>query len=133
MLDNSRNAADLFAGLCDGSLNPATFTHRDHVVCGAYALQKHDFFEAALLYANGLKSLVKKAGVPEKFNAAVTFAFLSIIAQKLAENPGTLAEDLPETCPELMQKDLLAPWYSGAVLASDLARKFPLLPHMKSA
>ncbi|MBI1493734.1 hypothetical protein [Halocynthiibacter styelae] len=133
MQNENRSAAGVFAAMSEGTLDPAGFTHRDHVICAAFALRGYDFFEAAFLYANGLKALVKKAGVPEKFNATVTFAFLSIIAQKLAESPGVSADDLPEHCPELMQKTLLSPWYTGAVLASDQARQFPVMPQMKSA
>lgn len=127
------NIGHRFATLCDASLDPATFTHRDHVICAAYALQNYDFFEAAYLYANGLKALVAKAGVPEKFNATVTFAFLSVIAQKIVLYPDVPAEDLPDCCPELLQKDVLSAWYSKETLASDLARKIPILPEIQRA
>ncbi|MGB0900114.1 hypothetical protein [Halocynthiibacter sp.] len=133
MNGHNSNIGHRFATLCDASLDPATFTHRDHVICAAYALQNYDFFEAAHLYASGLKALVTKAGVPEKFNATVTFAFLSVIAQKMVLHPDVPAEDLPDCCPELLQKDVLTVWYTKEILASDMARKIPVLPEIQLA
>jgi hypothetical protein len=77
------NYDEMFDALCRGTLDPEGFSHRHHVGTGFAALRRHEFFEATHLYATGLRSVVAKAGVPEKYNATVTLAFMSLIAERM--------------------------------------------------
>lgn len=74
--------------------------------------------------------LTKRAGVPEKSSATVTFAFLSAIAERKANGVFTSAEDFVARNPDLLSRDFLEKLYSPARLANPLARYMPLLPDL---
>lgn len=114
--------------LMDGTLAPADFGHRDHVGVAYEALRQGDFFDAACRVASGIRSLTERAGVPGKFNATITWAFLSLIAERMGTTEHTDAEDFIRRNPDLGNGSALSPWYSRARLTSDLARSVALLP-----
>ena len=117
----------LFDQMEAGTLDPASFSHRDHVICACEALDRFEFFEATARYARGLKALTEKAGVPEKFNATVTFAFMSEIAERKQSDTGP-TESFPDRHPELMRAETVLGRYPDAMLKTDLARRVALLP-----
>ena len=119
---------DKLAALEDGTLNPADFSHLDHVGVAVEALSKYDFFDAVSRYADGLRVLTEKAGVPEKFNATVTFASMSLIAERMHTHDHRDAEELLEANAKLFTKGFLTDQYVGDRSTSDLARKIPLMP-----
>lgn len=112
-----------------GEIDPAGFRHADHVGVAYEALTQHGFFRALQLYADGLMALVEKAGVPEKFSATVTFAYMSAIAERMQSAPGSSAEAFMSANPDLLEASVLAR-YSPARLQSDVARKVALLPDL---
>lgn len=114
--------------LITGKTDPATFTHADHVVVGYQALQRFEVFEAMQVVASGLRGLADRAGCPEKFNATVTFAFLSQIAQRMTRDDRGTAEGFLASHPDLLGRDALGGRYSKSLLNSDLARAVPVLP-----
>jgi len=122
-----RNSQELLTGLIEVSLDPAAFSHRDHVAAAFGALERFEFFTAMQVYADGLRALTVKAGVPEKFNATVTLAFISLIAEKMAEGYDD-ADAMLAAHPELLRRDLLGAWYSKGRISSDLARRVAVLP-----
>ena len=106
----------------------ATFSHQDHVRVAYDLLRSHDFIAAASLYAKGIKSLTTRAGVPEKLNLTITYAFLSVSAERMAAGGGDSFEGFAEDNPDLMSKDVLLGWYEADRLHSDTARQIFLLP-----
>jgi hypothetical protein len=114
--------------LVAGTLDPTAFGHREHILVACEALERHDFFTAAALVAGGLARLAARAGAPEKFNATVTLAYLSLIAERLHLGSYRDAEDFLDRNPDLARPGLLAAHYSAARLGSDLARAVALLP-----
>ena len=112
-----------------GALDPAGFRHADHVGVAYEALKRHGFFEALRIYADGLMALVEKAGVPEKFNATVTFAYMSAIAERMHRHPAASAADFLAANPDLLSGSVLDR-YSRARLQGDLARRVALLPDL---
>ncbi|PWV99264.1 hypothetical protein DFR52_104558 [Hoeflea marina] len=114
--------------MVSGELDPAGFAHADHVGVAFEALAAHDFFRALLVYADGLKMLVEKAGVPEKFNATVTFAHISLIAERMHRCPAATAEEFLSGNPDLLRRDLLGEHYSAGRVDTELARRIALLP-----
>lgn len=112
-----------------GEIDPAAFRHADHIGVAFEALTRHGFFKALDIYADGLMALVEKAGVPEKFNATVTFAYMSAIAERMhRQSPVSSTEFIMEN-PELLSADVLGR-YSKARLESDVARQVALLPDL---
>lgn len=109
-------------------LDPAAFHHRDHIAVAFELLRRHEFLEAANRYGTGIRSLAARAGAADKFNATVTLAFLSIIAERMRAADYADAEDFIARNPDLFSRALLTRWYAPDRLASDLARQVFLLP-----
>jgi len=116
--------------LIDGTLAPQDFSHTDHIGVTYEALCRHDFFDALSIVANGIRDLTVRASVPGKFNATVTFAFVSIIAERMNTGDYENAADFINQNPNLTKKPLLAPWYSKTYLSSKLAHSIAVLPDM---
>ncbi|WP_372570968.1 hypothetical protein [Ruegeria jejuensis] len=119
--------------MADGTLTPEGFTHRAHLGVAYEILSRHEVFEAMAIYAGGLRALTAAAGVPEKFNATVTFAFLSLIAERMAQASCDGAEAFLTQNPDLLRKGLLEGYFSPDALSSALARRVPLLPTSRRA
>jgi hypothetical protein len=119
--------AEKLAQLDAGTLDPAAFSHRDHVGAAIAALQQGDFYDALARLSRGLQRLTLAAGVPEKFNATVTFAFLSVIAE-IEPQPGQDIDTLIDCHPDIMRPSVLKTLYSDSRMQSDIARRVPVLP-----
>lgn len=91
-------------------------------------LGKFDFIEAAATYARGIRAIAAKAGSPEKFNLTITYAFMSLIAERMSADPQVSFEKFASDNADLMSKSVLAGWYSDDRLHCDTARKVFLLP-----
>lgn len=115
------------------AITPATFHHRDHVQVAYELLNAHDFADATAIYAKGLRLIATKAGVPQKFNTTITFAFMSLIAERMSQTEGSDFADLLAAHPDLLSKDLLSHWYAPEQLQSDLARKIFIMPRHPGA
>ena len=114
--------------LTAGTLDPVEFRHLEHIGVAYEALSRHDFFEAASCLAAGIRGLAEKAGAPDKFNATITFAYLSLIAERMRVTEHRDAEDFIQRNPDITGPGALAPWYSKQRLTSDIARSTVLLP-----
>lgn len=105
------------------------FGHLEHVQAGFEMLHKYGFVEACARYASTINTMATNAGAPDKFNVTITFAFLSLIAERINRNNdhqnfgGFLAEN-----PDLESANVLDHWYSEDYLKSDFARKHFALP-----
>lgn len=113
-----------------GTLDPRAFTHRDHIGVAYTALTQGDCFSAAARVAHGIRQMAVRAGEPEKFNATITWAFVSLIAERMATTTHDGADDFIRRNPDLARRSALAPWYSERHLRSDLARSVVLLPDL---
>lgn len=119
---------DMLAALHGGSLPKSGFTHRHHIGIAVAALRRYPFFQALWVVADGLQRLTARAGVPEKFNATITLASMSLIAERLARNPQVTADQLMESYPEVLSLHLIQSLYTPDRLTSDIARRTGLLP-----
>ena len=104
------------------------FHHVDHIRVAYEMLDKYDFVDACARYAATIRAMAEDVGVPEKFNATITFAFMSLIGERksLSHNGGV--ESFLEANPDLLDKDVLNTWYSAERLSSSTARRQFLLP-----
>jgi len=118
--------AAMLADLDAGALSPAGFSHAHHVGVTVQALSEGDFYDAHARIARGLQRLTHTAGVPEKFNATLTFAFVTHIAQRWTTGQTPAAFLLAN--PDLLSTDPTAGLYTPVQLASPLARRLPILP-----
>ncbi len=109
-------------------LDPAAFTHRDHVCVAYEALSRQPTFEAIAQVAQGLRRLAGRANVPDKFHATRTMAFMCLIAERMAQNPAPDAETFLSQNPDLLNATVLSTHYSDEKLGSSIARAVPVLP-----
>ncbi len=119
--------ADTLAALEAGRLDAARFTHRDHVLTAWEMLRQEEFFAAAYRYASAIRRLAEGAGAPGKFSATITFAFLSLIAERMAASPDNAEAFLADN-PDLLMPDVLTRLYSKDRLDTALGRRVALLP-----
>lgn len=123
---------EYFSALLDrleqGQLEPAGFGHRDHVGVAVAALRRYDFFRAMLVVADGIAVAAARAGAPGKFNATITLASMSRIAELLDRwGDGPIA-GFVDAHADALTPNALAGLYGGERLASPLARRIGLLP-----
>lgn len=116
----------------DGSLPPAAFRHREHLLVAWSYVRALPFEEAAYRFVRGLRAFVVAHGAEDKFHATVTWAYLAILAE-LLDDPRTKAlpfEAFLAEHPELLDSrdGALAALYGFGGLGSDRARRVPLLP-----
>lgn len=117
----------MLAALDAGTLQPGDFSHRDHVGVTVAALRQGDFYDALARIARGLQRLTRNAGVPGKFNATVTFAFVSLIAQRLDKDCGS-TESFLQSNSDLLTGNPLDGIYPDGQADTALARRLPVLP-----
>lgn len=115
------------------ALDPSAFHHEDHVYVAYALLRKSRFLDAATNYARCIDAMAIKAGAPDKFNITITFAFMSLIAERMARTDHTDYEDFIFRNPDLLSKDVLETWYTPARLYSDSARSAFLMPDRPGA
>ena len=109
-------------------IDATTFGHREHIEIAFEMLDAYDFIEALSRYASTIKALTEKHGVPEKYNATITFAFMSLIAERRLHCDAKLFDDFLSTNDDLLEGNILSNWYSRSRLASAEAKQLFLLP-----
>ncbi|QPH54488.1 hypothetical protein [Pontivivens ytuae] len=110
------------------TIDNTMFHHAEHVQVAYDLLRKYDFIDAAAFYAKGIRELATKAGSPQKFNLTITYAFMSLIAERLATKAHRDFKAFVSENPDLMSKNVLARWYADDRLHSENARSMFLLP-----
>lgn len=123
----------MLASLKDGTLDPVGFNHRTHIGVAVAALRQHSFFEAMSVVAGGLQSMTQRAGVPEKFNATITMASMSLIAELLEQGACDSIDEFIDRHADLLSPELLRRAYGEARRTSDVARRVGLLPDIGPA
>ena len=113
--------------LAAGTLQPQGFSHRAHLGVAYEILRRHEVFEGMAVYARGLRRLTEAAGVPEKFNATVTLAFLSLTAELMAGGDDQDADAFLDGNADLLRPGVLGRYFAADTLASDLARRVPVM------
>jgi hypothetical protein len=111
-----------------GCLDPGRFPHREHVRMSFEMLRVYDFPESVLRYSRALQQMTARVGKPEVFNQTITVAFLALVAERMQSGPAADFASFAAAHPDLLDRTLLARWYSPERLASEAARRVFLLP-----
>lgn len=104
------------------------FRHSDHLQVAYEMLDKYDFVDSCSLYARTIRAMAESVGVPEKYNATITFAFMSLVAERKGQSINPDFDSFLAANPDLLDKNLLHSWYSRERLGSTAARRQFLLP-----
>ena len=114
-----------------GTLEPGTFTHRDHVRLAWELLGRYSTAEVLARLGPGLRDFATAAGAPEKYHETMTWAFVFLVAERRARSGDEASwERFAELHPELFEnwRGLLNRYYRPETLDSDLARRTFVLP-----
>ena len=116
-----------------GNLLPAEFDHQAHLRAAFCELHRRPFLEACIAMRDGLRDLSRRASRPGLYHETITVAFMSLVAQRLAQRPGLAWDEFHAAHPELSERTLLARWYHRELLESALARATFVLPVPREA
>ncbi len=111
--------------ILSGEIPCTGFSHADHMGTAHAALRRWEFFEAAHHYADGIRASATAAGAPEKFNATLTLAFLSLVAERMGDED---SETFVNENADLTMEALKRAGYDATRLAHPKARVIGLLP-----
>ena len=96
---------ELIAGFEAGTIPPGAFGHREHVRLGWLYLRRHGRDGAEQRLLAGLHAFAAAAGKPDKFNAALTLAWVARIETAAAAlAPDHSFDDLLAHHPELLDR-----------------------------
>lgn len=116
--------------LLDGTLAPEDFGHADHVGVAFEMLRRAEFIEAYDGFSKGVRDLARRAGADGKFSATITFAYLSVIAERMrrkeyADGAAFIADNA-----DLLDGTFLKSRFSPERLSDEEGRASPLLPDL---
>jgi N-formylglutamate deformylase len=96
---------ELIAGFEAGTIPPGTFGHREHVRLAWLYVRRHGRAGAERRLLTGLRAFAAAAGKPDKFDAALTLAWVSRIdAAAAALAADHSFDDLLVHHPELLDR-----------------------------
>lgn len=114
------------------AIPPAAFRHREHVRLACAVLRGADFGDAAVWFRRTLRRFTAAAGAPGKYHETLTWAYLAVVAQRMACDPAaTTSQQLIARHPDLVDHlgGAVARYYDvAAITASPLARAVFVLP-----
>lgn len=106
------------------TLDPAAFDHEAHLHVAWWFLRRGPSGGGARRFDRALRRYVGAVGVPEKYHATITGAFLRLLAARLADTPGEARwEGFLARHPDLRERELLLRHYPRALLDSRPARR----------
>ena len=113
------------------TIGPTAFRHREHLYVAWCYLRSMSLEDALARYVSHLRKLTIALGVPEKFHATMTWAYVVLLHEAMqASQFGLSFDDLLTKNPGLLdhQSGLLHEHYDRAQLQSDEARRRFVLP-----
>lgn len=116
-------AHDAFERLMAEALPPnARFGHRQHVNVTWLAVRRYGLAHARALIEDGIRRTARYQGVPQKFNATMSRAWVEAVAHHLTATPDASFDEFAAAHPGLLDKRLLTRHYRPTTLASPEAR-----------
>jgi hypothetical protein len=112
------------------TVDPAQFHHREHLYVAWCYLRALPPEEALVRYVRNLRHLAVALGVPEKFHATITWAYLVLLHDAMERSPGASFDELLAENPAILdhQAGALYAHYDRAQLEGDEARRRFVLP-----
>jgi hypothetical protein len=112
------------------TVDPAAFRHRDHLYVAWCYLRALPLEEALARYVRHLRELTAALGVPHKFHATMTWAYVVLLHAAMERSPRATFDELLAENPTLAdhRSGALYDHYDRAQLDSDAARRGFVLP-----
>jgi hypothetical protein len=98
------------------------FGHRQHVQLTWLAVRRHGTAATIDLVSEGLRRLTERAGVPQKYNATVSRAWVELIGHHTVEDRLDDFDEFAARNTALLDKRLLMRFYTPKTLAGGPAR-----------
>jgi hypothetical protein len=98
------------------------FGHREHVKLTWLAVRRYELSDACAVIADGIRRTARYQGVPQKYNATMTRAWVEVIAHHARELPDASFDEFVGAHPAVLDKRLLARHYRSTTLAGHAAR-----------
>jgi hypothetical protein len=98
------------------------FGHRQHVHLTWLAVRRYGTTAAVSLVSRGIQDTARSAGVPQKYHATVSRAWVELVGHHVAESAAADFADFADENPALLDKRLLTRFYRSPTLASAAAR-----------
>lgn len=114
----------------EATVDPAAFHHREHLYVAWCYLRALPLEEALARYVQHLRKLAAALGVPDKFHATVTWAYVVLLHAAMRRSPGATFDGLLAENPALLDHrgGALYAYYDREQLDSDEARRCFVLP-----
>lgn len=116
----------LVQALEDGTL--AELDHAAHVRVAWHYVRRLGLPGALARLSEVLARYAASKGRPDAYHETITFAFASLIHERVRRDPDAPWPRFAAACPELFERELLGRYYAPDVLGSDLARRVFVLP-----
>jgi hypothetical protein len=104
-------------------LDPGKFRHADHIRIGWLCVNRYGVGAAETKLLEGIRKFAESAGVPRKFMHTTTIAWTRLVASACCSisDAGNFSEWI-ESHPQLLDRNLLAKYYSPGRLETEEAR-----------
>ena len=120
----------LVAGFVDGSFPGDQFHHEQHVHVAFLFVRRHGMPAALGEFSTALKAFAVAKGMPKLYHETITWAYLLLIAERLAKAPAGGWEEFAAANGDLLawKPSVLDRYYTPETLWSELARTTFLMP-----
>jgi hypothetical protein len=118
----SPSAAGFDALMAEVMATASRFGHRQHVHLTWLAVRRHGVAAAITLVSDGIQRTARYAGVPQKYHATVSRAWVELVGHHTAELGGADFATFAGHHPALLDKRLLTRFYRPATLGSTRAK-----------
>ncbi len=109
------------------TLPSEAFDHRAHVRLAWLYLSGQSLLEALPRFITSLKRYAGSLGASGKYHETITYAFIFLIHQRMAESPASTFDEFAAANPDLFGP-ILQRYYEPETLASPLAKSVFVLP-----
>jgi hypothetical protein len=125
-----RDEGRLLAGFLDGSFPGDQFHHEQHVHVAFLFVRRHRMPQALDAFSTALKAFALAKGMPKLYHETITWAYLLLIAERVAKAPVTGWDEFAAANGDLLKwkPSVLDRYYTSDTLWSELARTTFVMP-----
>jgi hypothetical protein len=123
---------ELFARFEDGSMPDGAFHHEQHVRVAWMYVRRYGMPDALGRFSQALKRLAAAKGKPGLYHETITWAYVLLVAERIARGPGDSWDRFADANPDLLawKPSLLDRYYAAETLESELSRRTFLMPDL---